>query len=131
MDAPSATFEIFRGVVIPPGRYWWSRYELQYFMSPGRPLSFGAFVNWGTFYGGRSADMELRGTWRGGGHVIVSADLSRTAARLPAGGFTALLASGRIEYDFNRRTSFRGFVQCNNDAQRAGLNLRFHSIPQF
>ena len=71
----------------------------------------------------------MQGTWRGGGHVIVSADLSRTAARLPSGGFTALLASGRIEYDFNPRTSFLGFVQYNNDAQRADFNLRFHWIP--
>ncbi len=130
LDAPSDTFDIFREVKIPPRRYWWSRWELQYFMSPGRPLGFGVFVNWGGFYGGRSADLELQGTWRGGGHVIVSADLSRTAARLPRGGFTALLASGRIEYDFNTRTSFLGFVQYNNDAQRADFNLRFHWIPQ-
>ncbi len=130
LDAPSDTFDIFREVKIPPGRYWWSRWELQYFMSPGRPLGFGVFVNWGPFYGGRSADVELQGTWRGGGHVIVSANLSRTAARLPSGGFTALLASGRIEYDFNTRTSFLGFVQYNNDAQRADFNLRFHWIPQ-
>ena len=129
-DAPADTFDIFRQVKIPPGRYWWSRYELQYFMSRGRPLAFGAFVNWGPFYGGRSADIELEGTWRGGGHMIVSSALSRTAARLPGGGFTALLVSGRIEYDFNPRTSFLGFVQYNNDAQRADFNLRFHWIPQ-
>jgi len=130
LDAPTDTFDIFRAVKIPPGRYWWSRYELQYFMSPGRRLGFGAFMNWGAFYGGRSADVELQGTWRGGGHIIVSADLSRTAARLPAGGFTALLAAGRIEYDFNTRTTFLGFVQYNNDTQRADFNLRFHWIPQ-
>jgi len=130
LDAPTDTFDIFRQVKIPPGRHWWSRYELQYFMSPGRPLGFGMFVNWGAFYGGRSGDVELQGTWRGGGHVIVSADLSRTAARLPAGAFTALLASGRIEYDFNTRTSFLGFVQYNNDAQRTDFNLRFHWIPR-
>src|SRR5437867_2335421 len=130
LDAPIDTFDIFQAVKIPPGRYWWSRYELQYFMSPGRPLAFGAFVNWGSFYGGRSVDVELQGTWRGGGHIIASTNLSRTAARLPGGGFTALLASGRVEYDFNTRTSFLGFVQYNNDAQRADFNLRFHWIPQ-
>ena len=130
LDAPTDTFDLFRDVKIPPGRYWWSRYELQYVMSAGRPLGFGVFVNWGPFYGGRSADVELQGTWRSGGHVIVGADLSRTAARLPGGGFTAVLASGRMEYDFNPRTSFLGFVQYNNDAQRADFNLRFHWIPQ-
>src|SRR5207247_2365718 len=61
MDAPSGTFEIFRGVVIQPGRYWWSRYELQYFMNPGRPLSVGAFVNWGQFYRGQHRSRAQRG----------------------------------------------------------------------
>src|SRR5438552_6217121 len=73
LDAPTDTFDIFRAVKIPPGRYWWSRYELQYFMSPGRRLGFGAFMNGGAFYGGRSfvqynndtqrADVNLRFHW--------------------------------------------------------------------
>jgi len=44
-DAPPDTFEMFRGVSVPPGRYWWSRYELQYETSAAHPLSVGAFVN--------------------------------------------------------------------------------------
>src|SRR5256712_1001282 len=54
LDAPTDTFDIFRGVAIPPGRYWLAPFELQYFMNPGRPMSFGAFVNWGQFYGGHT-----------------------------------------------------------------------------
>src|SRR2546422_570884 len=67
LDAPTDTFDIFRGVAIPPGRYWWSRYELQYFMNPGRPLSVGAFVNSGQFYGGPRAGPVLMPGWRGAG----------------------------------------------------------------
>ncbi len=129
MDAPSGTFEIFRGVVIQPGRYWWSRYELQYFMNPGRPLSFGAFVNWGAFYGGHSTDLELTAAWRGGGHLIVSTDLTRTKAELPVGAFTAVLSASRLEYDFNVRTSLLAFVQYDNESERVDFNLRFHWIP--
>src|SRR2546426_11305362 len=94
MDAPTDTFGIFRGVVIQPGRYWWSRYELQYFMNPGRPLSVGAFVNWGQFYEGHSTDLELTAAWRGGGHFIASTDLTWTHAELPVGAFTAVLSCG-------------------------------------
>src|SRR3989449_1611303 len=104
LDAPTDTFDIFRAVKIPPGRYWWSRYELQYFMSPGRSLGFGVFLNWGSFYGGRGVGAGSGGTRGAAGDTRVSSDLSRTAARLPRGGFTAVLASGRIEYDFNPRT---------------------------
>src|SRR5690348_12500074 len=129
MDAPTDTFEIFRGVVIQPGRYWWSRYELQYFMNPGRPLSFGAFVNWGGFYGGHSTDLELTAVWRAGGHVIASTNLTRTTAQLPVGAFTAVLSANRVEYDFNTRTTLLGFVQYDNESERADFNLRFHWIP--
>ena len=130
LDAPADTFDIFRGVKIPPGRYWWSRYEAAYEMSPGRPLALGGSVNWGRFYGGRSTGLDLAATWRGGGHAIVGATLTRTAARLPAGAFTAVETTGRIEYDFDTRTTFLAFVQYNNEDQRADFNLRFHWIPR-
>ena len=129
MDAPSDTFTLFRNVVVQPGRYWWSRYELQYFMSPGRPLTFGAFLNWGRFYGGHSTDLELTAVWQGGGHVIVSSNLTRTTARLPVGAFHAVLSANRVEYDFNTRISLLAFVQYDNESQRVDFNVRFHWIP--
>ena len=129
MDAPTDTFDIFSGVRIQPGRYWWSRYELQYFMNPGRPLSFGAFVNWGPFYNGHSTQLELSAVWHGGGHIIASTDLTRTTARLPVGAFTAVLSANRLEYDFNARTSVLAFVQYDNESERVDFNVRFHWIP--
>src|SRR6267154_2360127 len=129
LDAPTDTFDIFRQVKIPPGRYWWSRYELQYFMNEGRPLSFGAFVNWGRFYGGRSTELELSAAWRGGGHVIVGTDLIRTRAELPTGAFTAVVSANRLEYDFDTRASLLAFVQYDNENKRVDFNVRFHWIP--
>jgi hypothetical protein len=129
MDAPADTFDIFSGVRIQPGRYWWSRYEVQYFMSPGRPLSFGAFVNWGPFYNGHSTQLELSAVWHGGGHIIASTDLTRTTARLPVGAFTAVLSANRLEYDFNTRASVLAFVQYDNESERVDFNVRVHWIP--
>ena len=129
LDVPTDTFDLFRDVRVPPGRYWWSRSEVQYEMSSGRPLSFAAFANWGRFYGGRSTDLELSAAWRGGGHLIVSTELTRTTARLPAGGFTALLSVSRLEVDFNPRTSLLAFVQYDNEDERVDFNVRFHWIP--
>src|SRR2546426_241565 len=123
MDAPTDTFGIFRGVVIQPGRYWWSRYELQYFMNTGRPLSFGAFVNWGQFYGGHSSDLELTAAWRGGGHLILSTDLTRTKAELPVGAFTAVLLAGRVGDDFHTPPSPLAFV--HEDHEDGGGDFKF------
>ena len=98
-------------------------------MNPGRPLSFGAFVNWGQFYDGHSTDLELSAAWRGGGHVIVSTDLTRTRAHLPVGAFTAVLSASRLEYDFITRMSAFAFVQYQNENERLDFNVRFHWIP--
>jgi hypothetical protein len=86
-------------------------------------------VNWGRFYGGKSTELELTAVWHGGGHIIVSTDLIRTAARLPFGAFTAVLLANRLEYDFNTRTSLLAFVQYDNENQRVDFNVRFHWIP--
>ncbi len=129
LDAPADTFEVFPGVAVPPGRYWWSRWNLQYETSQARALSVWAMVDWGGFYGGRSTEVALQGSWRPGGHLILGLDVTRTEARLPAGYFAALQTSGRVEYAFDTRTAFLGFVQWNNEDERVDFNLRFHWIP--
>lgn len=129
LDAPTDTFDVFRGVRIPPGRYWWTRGQLQYQTSPGRPLSLSTVLSVGGFYDGTSTEAALEATWRKGGRVILGAGFSGDRVSLSAGTFTAAQATGRIEYAFDTRTSFLAFVQYNNDAQRVDFNLRFHWIP--
>jgi hypothetical protein len=129
LDAPSDSFEVFQDISIGPARYWWTRGEVQYETSSGRPLSVATSVSWGEFYDGRSTHAEVSGTWRGGGHVILGADVSHNRVRLPNGRFSAVEAGGRLEYAFSTRTAFLGFVQYNNEDRRADFNLRFHWIP--
>lgn len=129
LDAPTDTFEVFRGVRLPPGRYWWTRGELQYFMAPGRPLSLGTVLSLGDFYDGTSTQVTLNGTWRGGGHLALGTEVTRNAVRLSAGRFTALQATARIEYAFSTRSDLLVFVQHTNEDQRVDFNLRFHWIP--
>jgi len=129
-DAPADTFAIFRGATVPPDRYWWTRGELQYQMSSSHPLSLGSLLSWGNFYGGKNTELDLQADWRGGGHVILGATVSRSRVTLPSAQFTATLVTGRIEYAFNTRASFLGFDQYDNEDQRVDFNLRFHWIPR-
>ena len=129
LDVPTDSFEVFRGVRIAPGRYWWTRGELQYLSSPGRPLSLTTIVSFGGFYDGTNTEATLEATWRKSGHLILGAGVSRSRVSLSTGSFTALQTTGRVEYAFNTRTDFLGFVQYNNEAQRVDFNLRFHWIP--
>ncbi len=129
LDAPPDSFEVFRGIQIAPGRYWWTRGQLQYLSSPGRPLSVTAIVGFGGFYDGTDVETALEATWRQSGHLTLTGGVDRSQIALSAGKFTALQATGRIEYAFNARTDFLAFVQYNNEAQRIDFNLRFHWIP--
>ena len=129
-DAPADTFEVFSGARVPPGRYWWTRGELQYQTSVSHPFSLGSLFSWGDFYNGKNTEVDLQADWRGGGHVILGGTLSRSRVVLPLARFTATLLTGRVEYAFNTRISFLSFVQYNNEDQRVDFNLRLHWIPK-
>ncbi len=129
MDAPTDTFTIVRGVNIAPGRYWWSRTELQYTTSFERPISFFGLVSFGHFYDGKSTETDVDVAWRSGGHVIVGAGGSRTEAWISAGHFVALQATTRLQFAITTRADLLGFVQADNVLHRLDTNLRFHWIP--
>ena len=129
LDAPAEGFEIFRDVVVPAGRFWWTRGELQYETSPGRPLSISSLLSVGGFYGGTNTELELGATLRPGGRLIAGVSADRSAVRLPAGRFNTLELSTRLEYALNTHTDFLALVQYNNDDRRLDANLRFHWIP--
>jgi hypothetical protein len=129
LDAPTASFDIFRGVTVAPGRYWWTSGNAQYETSAGRPLSVNAVISAGQFYDGHSNAAELGGTLRGGGHVIVGASYTVTSARLPVGSFTATELTSRLEYALSTRANLLAFAQYQNEDRRTDFNLRFHWIP--
>jgi len=129
LDAPTDTFTVFPGSIIQPGRYWWTRGEVQFESTPGRPLSAAVIASWGGFYDGTNRDLELSTTWRASGHLILGGDIVHSDVSITAGHFTAVETSARFEYAINTRISLLGFAQFINDEQRADFNLRFHWIP--
>ena len=130
LDAPATPFDIFRDVIVSPGRYWWTSENIQYASSPGRPLSVTSVLSTGRLYDGHSSAAELGAIFRGGGHVILGATLDVTTARLSAGRFTATQLITRLEYAFSTRADFLAFAQYQNEERRADFNLRFHWIPK-
>lgn len=129
LDAPTDTFELFPGEPVPPGRYWWTRGELQFTSSPAHPFSFFGLMSWGGFYGGNGTEQDLALEWRGGGHLILNGSVARNDITLPGSHFTAVQTAGRVDYSFGTRTSLQTFVQYNDADQRVDFNIRFHWIP--
>lgn len=129
MDAPLEAFEVFRGVDVPAGRYWWTQKQVQVEGSPRRALTGEVSFKWGGFYGGHGTEAAVEATWHRGGHLIAGADLTRTQATLPGGSFVAIETAGRLEYALNTRADVLAFVQYNNEDRRADFNVRVHWIP--
>ena len=129
LDAPTQPFEIFQGILVPPGRYWWTRGELQYAVSPGHRFSMAPLVSFGDFYGGTNTEIDLDATWRPGGRVMLGTSLAWSDVRLPEGRFTAVRTTTRAEYAPTTRTSLKLLLQTNNEERRVDVNLRFHWIP--
>ncbi|MBW8772394.1 MAG: carbohydrate binding family 9 domain-containing protein [Gemmatimonadetes bacterium] len=129
LDAPADSFAIFRGVMVPPGRYWWTRGSIQGETSPAAPLSLSGLVSWGDFYTGRNTTVEGGVDWRNGGRLLLGSSISRSRVTLPQGAFTAVEVAGRAEYSFSTRTTLLGFVQYNAEDARIDFNVRFHWIP--
>jgi len=129
MDAPSEPFNIFRTTAIQPGRYWWTRGQVEYVTASQRPLSVSLRANWGGFYDGHDTEADLSATWRSGGHVVLGANLTRSQVELSAGRFTAIESGARAEYAFSTRADVLGFVQFDNETDRVDFDFRFHWMP--
>lgn len=129
MDAPSEPFSIFRAATIQPGRYWWTRGQVEYASAPARPLSLSVRANWGGFYDGHITEADLTATWRGGGHILLGANLTRSKVELSAGGFTAIETGARAEYAFSTSVDVLAFAQFDNETDRVDVDIRFHWIP--
>jgi hypothetical protein len=123
-------FEIRDGFVIPAGRYWSDRLELQFESFEGRPLVAAAGINWGEFYTGSSAEYEAQLAWKPGKHFSASADYARTDIRLAAGAFAIDEVGARLNLSLSPRLYGSVFGQWNNDDDEILFNFRLTWIPK-
>jgi hypothetical protein len=123
-------FEIRPGHVIPVGRYWTSRGEVQFETFNGRPLVFGAGVNWGRFYDGSSTEWEAQLAWKLSKFYGLSLAYARSDIRLPSGGFAIDEIVGRMNFSLTPKLFGAVFAQWNNDDNEIRFNFRVTWIPK-
>ncbi len=123
-------FEIREGHVIRPGRYWTTRGEFQFNTFDGRPLVFGAGVNWGKFYSGSSTEWDTQGTWKPNKYIGLSLSYQRTVIDLPDGGLAIDEVVTRMSLSLSPQLFGVAYVQWNNDENKILLNFRVTWIPR-
>jgi hypothetical protein len=123
-------FEIRDGFVIPAGRYWMNRGELQFETFEGRPLVAAGAINWGQFYDGSSTELETWLSWRMNRYAGASLSYTRNDIRLASGDFAIDEVVGRMNFSVNPRLFSSIFAQWNNDDNEVLFNFRVTWIPK-
>ena len=118
-------FEIYPGVVVPPGSYENREAMLVLITNQGAPLSLETRWTLGGFFGGSrvSAVSTLRG--RIGEAFNSSVDYTRNDVSLPEGRFVTNLLRMRLSYSFSTNVYVQALLQYNDVIDNWSTNLRF------
>ncbi len=118
-------FEIFPGVLVPPGAYEHVEVQPVFFTNQAAPFSFrvGAFL--GGFFGGSRTQWEPSMRLRLGDSFNGEISFSRNDIDLPGGAFSTNLWSSRASYSFTPRLYLQALIQYNDRANIWSSNLRF------
>jgi hypothetical protein len=127
-DALTEPFEIRPGIVIPRGIYHFNRPRVSFTSDSSKKIVFTGHYKWGGFYSGKLDEISGGVTYRPNMHMLFDFANSYNKARLPQGGFSTNLFSGRMNYNFSRKVLTSALVQLNSAARLSLLNVRFRYI---
>jgi hypothetical protein len=119
-------FEVYPGVVVPPGSYE-SPMAFGTARSDNRKWISGS-LNWqvGGFLSGSQASFAPALTIRRGGTFSTSLRWTRNDIDLPQGAFVTNLGSLRLTYNFTTLINAQTLIQYNDRTRRWSTNFRFN-----
>jgi hypothetical protein len=123
-------FDIREGYVIPAGRYWSNRGEIQFETFEGRPVVAAGAVNWGRFYDGSSTEWEVQAAWKPSRFASLSVSYQRSDIRLSAGDFAIDEVGARLNFSLTPKLFGFVYAQWNNDDNEIRFNFRVTWIPK-
>ncbi len=123
-------FELRPGHLIPTGRYWTQRGELQFSTFDGRPWFGSMKVGRGSFYTGTSTEWDTKVGWKPSRYYDLGLGYKRSDIDLPGGRFAIDQLVGRLNVALNPRLYGAIFTQWNNDENQMLVNVRLTWIPK-
>ena len=118
-------FEIFPGVVVPPGVYDDAEAQLLAQTNRGAPFQVTLTSNIGGFFGGDRVRLSPSGSMRLSETLNAQLRWDWNNIDLPGGSFTTNLGSLRVSYSFTTRLFVQVLVQYNDRADLWSSNVRF------
>ncbi|MDP7480905.1 MAG: DUF5916 domain-containing protein [Vicinamibacterales bacterium] len=120
-----APFEIFPGVVVPPGTYDHTEAQLVVRTNQGAPVSLEFRTLVGGFFGGDRVQLRPQLSMRAGEAFNAQLSWDRNDIELPGASFVTNLGRARVNYSFTPRMFVQALVQYNDRADLWSSNLRF------
>ena len=118
-------FEIYPGVIIPPGTYDHAEAQLVGMTNEGAPLSISMRATIGGFFGGDRLTLNPTLRMRAGDALTAQIDYQRNDIDLPGGAFVTNLVRTRVSYSFTSRMFTQALIQYNDRADLWSMNFRF------
>jgi hypothetical protein len=118
-------FDIFPGVMVPPGTYDHKEAQIAGNTNLAAPVSANINTIIGGLFGGDRVTITPSIAARVGETVNAIVEWSYNNLRLPGGDFTTNLARVRLSYSFTTRMFVQALVQYNDRADVWSSNLRF------
>ena len=118
-------FEIFPGVIVPPGTYDHAEAQIAGNTNLGAPVSATVNTIIGGLFGGDRVTITPSVAARVGETFNAALEWSYNDIDLPGGAFTTNLVRVRLSYSFTTRMFFQALVQYNDRADLWSSNLRF------
>ena len=126
-------FEISPGIVITVGKYKLQDWGVRLVTSTHRRLAANLVVlrfYSGTYFGGDRTDLNGELTWRPSARFRGNVSYRYSKIDLPQGSFETRLVAAGIDFTFTPTLSWVNLIQYDNVTETAGINMRFHWIPE-
>ncbi len=118
-------FEIYPGIVVPPGTYDHAEAQLVAMSNQGAPVSVSMRATIGGFFGGDRVSLVPTIRMRAGDKLTAELTYQRNDIDLPWGAFVTNLVRTRVSYSFSSRVFTQALVQYNDRADLWSMNFRF------
>jgi hypothetical protein len=118
-------FEIYPGIVVPPGTYDHAEGQFVFQTNLGAPASYYLQTYIGGIFGGSRVTTNHTVRLRVGETFTTETSYSLNDVDLPWGHFRTNLIRSRINYSFTPRSFVQSLVQYNDRADLWSMNIRF------
>jgi hypothetical protein len=125
-DGIRAPFQVYPGIVVPPGDHGGLRMTMR--ANTDRRKALYARLQWdkGRFLTGDQSSPTVQMILRHGGRFAVDGTWNYRWITLPQGSFKTNLGNMRVTYNFSPSVFVQSLLQYNDRTDRWSTNLRFH-----